>query len=129
MLGNVLKKNHSMIDRDSMIEMLRQWGNWQRSAKKANLNYVSSQFETPLEKQRNVTPIYKDSIAEKLDLLMLAYLPKEYIICLELTYVERLINSVAASVLNCSVKTYTIKRNEAISALRGIYAVVTKHNL
>jgi hypothetical protein len=113
-----------MIDRDTMIFILRQWGRWQRSAKNPNLHYAISQFETPLQKERNVKPIFQDESSQQLDRLMTLYLPKDYITILELTYVDQQINIIAADILKCSVKTFTIKRNEAISMLRGIYNVI-----
>lgn len=109
-----------------MIWELRLWGRWQRSAKNPSLNYTISQLETPLEKKRNVKPIFESKTAEKLDQIMTLYLPPDYVMCLELTYVEQQINTVAADILKVSVKTFTIKRNEAISMLRGIYNVLNQ---
>lgn len=120
-------KNHTtLIGRDEMIWELRLWGRWQRSAKNPGLSYTISQFDTPLEKKRNVKPIFESESAEKLDQIMTLYLPADYVMCLELTYVEQQINHVSADILNCSVKTFTIKRNEAISMLRGIYNVINR---
>jgi len=117
-----------MIDRDTIIYLLHRWGKWQRTAKKVNLSYAMSQHETPLQKQRNVTPIYKDSEAENMERLILKYIPKPYSAVLELTYVDKEINTVAADILKCSPKTFTIKRNEAISMLQGIYTVLQDKN-
>lgn len=113
-----------MVDRDTVKYILSEWGRWQRTARNPSLTYSISQFDTPLQKKRNVKPLYANENAEKLDMLMLRYLPKAYIAILELTYVDKQINAVAASTLKCSEKTFTIKRNEAISMLQGIYTVI-----
>ena len=112
-----------MIDKETMIELLKQWGYWQRTAKRPNLCYVVSQYDSPLQKKRDVKPIYKDSIAEHIDQLIVRYLPKDYKLILEMTYVDQTLNPIAADILKCSVKSYTNKRNEAISMLQGVYSV------
>lgn len=115
-----------MIDRETMLYMLRQWGRWQRTAKNPSQDYVLSQHDNPLQKKRDVKPIYYDETSQKLDQLMLEYLPKEYIKVLTLSYVESTNNISAADELGISVKSYTIKRNEAVSMLRGVYNVINQ---
>jgi DNA-directed RNA polymerase specialized sigma24 family protein len=113
-----------MVDRETIKYILREWGRWQQTAKTPALTYAISQMDTPLQKKRDVKPLYVSEIAEKVDRLMLKYLPPDYITVLELTYVDKTINSIAADILKCSEKTFTIKRNEAISMLQGIYTVI-----
>lgn len=112
-----------MIERETMNSILNAWGRWQRSAKHPSQNYCVSQLDTPLMKKRDVKPIYKDETAEYLDRLICMYLPKEYCIILELSYVERKINTIAADILGCHRKTYEHKKNEAIAMLTGVYSV------
>jgi hypothetical protein len=106
-----------------MIKLLHQWAMWQRTARNPKLDYSLSQQDSPLQKKRIITPIFRSNTAENLDYLMVKYLTKDYIFCLTLTYVEKVINQVAADTMGCSIKSFIIKRNEAISALRGIYSV------
>lgn len=110
-----------MIDKDNMIQILQRWGRWQRTARNPNLNYAVSQYDTPLQKKRNVTPIYMDTISEKLDRIMLAHLNTQELFILELTYVDKKINSTIAQILKCCPKTLTNTRNEIIASLRGLY--------
>ena len=112
------------MNKDDMTDLLIEWGRWQRTAKHPNLREVISQHETPLKKERNVKPIFKNSLAEQLDSIIAQYLPGDYKTVLILTYVDQTINAVAADMLKCSVKTYMIKRGEAIAMLVGIYRVL-----
>jgi len=118
-----------MIDKDTIMYLLHEWGRWQRTARTPSLTYSVSQMESPLQKKRNVKPIFINEQAEKLDRLMLRYLTKEDISILELTFVEKRINAVAADILKCSQKTFTIKRGEAIAALQGVYSVARDYEL
>ena len=115
-----------MVSKELMSALLYNWGKWQRTAKQPPQTYVISQLDTPLMKKRDVKPIYQDEAAEQLDKLIVTYLPKEYILCLELSYVERKINAVAADILGCHRKTYEYKKNEAIAMIQGVYSVVTE---
>ena len=112
------------MNRDDIIDLLIEWGRWQRTAQHPNLRAVLSQHETPLKKERNVKPIFKNSLAEQLDSIIAQYLPADYKTVLVLTYVDQTINAIAADLLKCSVKTYMIKRGEAIAMLVGIYRVL-----
>ena len=112
------------MTKEDMIENLMDWGRWQRSAKNPSLKTVISQLESPLRKERNVKPIYTDTRAEYLDNIIAQYLPPEYRMILVYTYVDQLLNLVAADILKCSVKTYMVKRGEAIAMLVGIYRVL-----
>ena len=116
-----------MVAKDNIISLLEAWGQWQRSAKKPHLSYVVSQYDSPLQKIRNVKPIYQNNYAEYLDKIILHYLPPDYRIVLELAYVERKVNSLAANFLHCSQSTYAMKRNEAICILQGIYSVLQEY--
>jgi DNA-directed RNA polymerase specialized sigma subunit len=109
-----------MMEKDDMVFLLKRWGRWQRSAKNPNLSYAVSQFDTPLQKQRNVTPIYEDTISEQLDKIILKHLTDSERAILELTYVEQQINPIIADILHCSVKTVINTKNEIIAALRGL---------
>ena len=112
------------MNKDDMIDLLLEWGAWQRTASHPNLREVISQHETPLKKERNVKPIFKNTVAEQLDSIIAQYLPDDYKTVLIFTFVDRTINAIAADILKCSVKTYTIKRGEAIAMLVGIYRVL-----
>ena len=116
-----------MVAKDNIISLLETWGQWQRSAKNPHLSYVVSQYDSPLQKIRNVKPIYQNTHAEYLDKIILHYLPPDYRIVLELAYVERKVNSLAANLLHCSQSTYAMKRNEAICILQGIYSVLQEY--
>lgn len=109
-----------MMDKEEMILLLKKWGRWQNTAKNPNLYFAVSQYDTPLQKKRNVTPIYQDDKAEQLDKLILRYLTIEEKYILELTYVEKKINPVIADILHISIKTLINTRNEIISFLRGL---------
>lgn len=113
-----------MIEREIMISILHNWGRWQRTARQPVQNYVVSQYDTPLQKKRDVKPIYVSEQAEQLDKLILKHLPRELRICLELSYVERRVNTVAAAILGVHRKTYEHKKNEAIAMIQGVYSVV-----
>ena len=113
-----------MIEKEIIIALLKDLGRWQRSAKNPSLTYSVSQMDTPLLKKRNVKPLFVNEQAEKLEHLMLRYVSKSDLIILELSYVDMKINTVSASILNCSEKTFTIKRNEVIAMLQGIYSVI-----
>jgi DNA-directed RNA polymerase specialized sigma24 family protein len=113
-----------MIEKDTVNQLLINWGKWQRSAKRPSLNYVVSQHDSPLQKKRDVKPIYQDEISENLEQLMLKHLPKRYIRILELIYVEQKIYEVAADILHMSRTTFIKKRDEALAILQGIYSVV-----
>lgn len=112
-----------MIDKNEIHILLSEWGQWQRSAKSTKLNYATSKMDSPLQKKRNTVSPYFNQRAEKLDKLMVKYLPTDYILTLELTFVEKRVNASAADILKCSQKTFTIKRGEAIAALQGAYSV------
>jgi DNA-directed RNA polymerase specialized sigma subunit len=110
-----------MVSKDEMIQILKRWGKWQRSARTPNLYYAVSQYDTPLQKKRNVTPIYKDYQSEKLDLLILQHLDENEKTILELTYVEQETNYAIAEILHCCNKTLINTRNEIIACLRGLF--------
>lgn len=112
-----------MIDKAEINTLLQEWGNWQRSAKTPRMLFATSKMDIPVRKKRNsISPCFNQR-AEKLDKLMVKYLPTDYILTLELTFVEKRVNSAAADILKCSQKTFTIKRGEAIAALQGAYSV------
>lgn len=112
-----------MIKRKDMIYLLKQWGCWQRTAQEQQLGYSISQMDSPLPKVRAVRPIFKDEQSEHLDFLMVKYLSNDFIECLQLEYVEQAINDVSATTIGKNVKHFRARRNEAIAALSGIYAV------
>lgn len=113
-----------MITREEMVTVLKAWGRWQRTAKNPNLYYAKSQYETPLQKKRNVSPVYFDQRAEQLDYLITQHFNAEEIYILELTYVENKINTVIADMLHCCPKTLITTRNEIIASLRGLYTCI-----
>ena len=113
-----------MVDKEIIISLLKDWGRWQRTARNPSLTYSVSQFDTPLQKKRNVRPIYVNEKAEKLDRLLVRHMSKSSMVILELSYVELKINVVAATTLKCSEKTFVNRRNEVISMLQGIYSVI-----
>lgn len=111
-----------MISKDEMVLLLRRWGRWQRTAKDPNLSYAISQYDTPLQKQRNVTPIYKDYTAEKIESIMIQHLSEDEKFILQLTYVDQKINATIAQILHCCPKTLITTRNEIIACMRGLYS-------
>jgi hypothetical protein len=117
-----------MIERETVKTLLAEWGRWQRTAKNPSLTYAVSQMDTPLQKKRQARAIYCSEQAENIDKIMMRYLSKENIEILELTYVDKKANAVAANMMGYSVKTYTIKRNEVISLLQGIVTVIRDYD-
>lgn len=121
----MLKKSlPTSINRDYIISLLHRWGKWQRTAKDPNQDYAISQYDTPLTKQRNVVPIFRDEVAEQMEDIIKTYLPMEYRLCLELTFVKEEINAIAATFLGCSEPGFKVKRREAIAMVWGIYTVI-----
>ena len=110
-----------MIAKDDMVKILKRWGQWQRTATNPKLSYAMSQYNSPLQKQRNVLPIYIDNKAEKLEQIILNHLNQQEKLILELTYVEQQINPIIADTLKCSIRNLIIMRNELIACLRGLY--------
>lgn len=108
------------MTKDDTVQLLKRWGRWQNTAKNPKLSYAVSQYETPLQKKRNVTPIFQDIKAEQLENLMLKYLTDQERYILELTYVEKKINPVIADILHISPKTLINTRNEIICFIRGL---------
>jgi len=113
-----------MVEREIIISLLKEWGRWQRTVRNPSLTYSVSQFDTPLQKKRNVRPVYLSPNSEYLEKIILKYFSKSHIAILELSYVDMEINAIAADTLKCSVKTFTSKRNEVICMLQGIYSTI-----
>lgn len=118
---SVRATHRTAVTKDDMIDLLCDWGKWQRTAKRYNGSYAKSQYDTPLQKKRNVKVIYKDGTAELIEELINKYLPEDYKLCLILCYVERKLNPIAAHILKCSTSYYIQKREQAIAMIFGIY--------
>ncbi|MFV2058446.1 MAG: hypothetical protein ACC707_18435 [Thiohalomonadales bacterium] len=112
------------VDRNGVIERLKQWGFWLRSARSPKQEHVISIMDSPLAKKRAVKPVYRCEAAEDLDLIMSFHLPRDCIYVLELYYMHRAQAPSAAAALDCSIRTYTAKRYEAQNILIGVLSAI-----
>jgi len=117
------------VDKDLVREQLRGWGFWLRSARSPSQSYTTSRMDSPLTKKRTIKPIFRNELAENLDLIMSFHMDHRAIIILEMYYAKQIPNIVAANNLEVSVRTYTARRYEAESLLMGILSVINAQKL
>jgi len=118
-----------IITRDETKQRLFEWGVWLRSARSPDQNFSISQMDSPLMKKRNVKPIFRSTEAENLDLIMSFHMDRALINILESSFANQLPNMIAASRIGCSIRSFTNKRNEAISMLTGVLSVINNQGL
>lgn len=112
------------VDRNNVIERLKIWGFWLRTARSPRQSHVVSITDSPLAKKRVVKPVYRCEAAEDLDLIMSFHLARDCIYVLELYYCHKAPATSAAAALNCSIRTYTAKRYEAQNILTGVLSAI-----
>jgi len=112
------------ITRDYTKQRLHEWGTWLRSARSPNQGYSISQMDSPLTKKRNVKAVYRSEESENLDIIMSFHMERNLINILELSFADQVPNMIASARSGCSIRSYTNRRNEAISMLTGILSVI-----
>jgi hypothetical protein len=112
------------VDKSMVIERLRDWGFWLRSARSPGQKFTLSRLDTPLTKKRTIKPVYRSESAENLDLIMSFHLERSAIDVLELYYAKQVPASSGAAAMDCSIRTYTAKRYEAQSILIGVLSYI-----
>ena len=118
-----------MITRDYTKQRLHEWGFWMRSAHSPDQDFSVSQMDSPLTKKRNVKPIFRSTESEDLDLIMSFHMDRTLINVLESSFANQIPNMIAASRIGCSIRSYTNRRNEAISMLTGVLSVINNQGL
>lgn len=113
------------VDKSIVVERLREWGFWLRSARSPGQSYTLSRMDSPLTKKRTVKPIYRSETAENLDMLMSFHLQRPAIDVLELYYGKQVSNHAGAVAMDCCIRTYTSRRREAESILWGVLSAIT----
>lgn len=112
-----------MIDIETVYDRLNDWGEWQRYQNAGNLSYSTLDLSKPIGSVNATKPVYRNSEAERLDILICNYIPREFRKCLILNYVYRVDNCSGAVSLHCSIANYKIKRREAVRLLQGVIMI------